>query len=287
MALRPVSYRWNGEDSQGQSLTHQGFIAQEVEAVFPEFVTTGSDGKKSVAYSNFIPAMVQAIQTINAKVNTLDTRLTNLEALVASSTEGQVVSSGGLTFIQIIEEFANQFETIGVKFMDGIAYFKNIFTDKLTVGSTLKPSGITLYDEVTNEPYCLKMQNGAMASIAGICTTATTPTATTTPDAVPQTADDTIPVISILGDNPAVVTVGTSYSDMSATVTDTGVNSLDLTGPLVTNNNLGLHYSVDGVDMNDVSIDTSTSTTHTVVYSAVDGSGNWGYATRTVEVIAQ
>jgi len=43
-------------------------------------------------------------------------------------------------------------------------------------------------------------------------------------------------------------TIGTSYSDMRATVTDTK---------------------------------------NTVVYSAVDGAGNWRFATRTVEVIEQ
>ncbi|MFA6415675.1 MAG: tail fiber domain-containing protein, partial [Candidatus Paceibacterota bacterium] len=290
MALRPVSYRWNGEGDSWEGQTfpkHQGFIAQEVEAIFPEFVTTSADGKKSIAYSNFIPAMVQAIQTINSKVNAIDTRLTNLETLIASTP----TTAGGLTFTQIMEEFVNQFEIIGVKFMNGIAYFKNIFTDELTVGTSVKPSGITLYDEVTNEPYCLKMKNGAMVSLAGECTNAvatTTPdTATTTPDAVPQTTDTSSPVISIISDNPAVVTVGTHYSDMGATVTDMGVNSLDLTGPLVRNDNLGLHYTVDGISLNEVSIDTSTSTIHTVVYSVVDGSGNWGYATRTVEVITQ
>ncbi len=42
-------------------------------------------------------------------------------------------------------------------------------TKKLTVGSAAAPSGITLYDEVTRDPYCLKMRNGAMVSDAGVC----------------------------------------------------------------------------------------------------------------------
>jgi hypothetical protein len=82
----------------------------------------------------------------------------------------------------------------------------------------------------------------------------------------------------LLGDNPAVITVGSSYIDLGATVTDTNENG-------EVNNNLGLHFNVNGVDVTDISIDTTATSTNTVVFSAVDGAGNWGYATRTVEVV--
>jgi hypothetical protein len=44
---------------------HFGFIAQDVERVFPEMVTTGGDGIKSMAYTEVIPLLV-------AKVNKMD-----------------------------------------------------------------------------------------------------------------------------------------------------------------------------------------------------------------------
>jgi hypothetical protein len=113
---------------------------------------------------------------------------------------------------------------------------------------------------------------------------------TTTPNSPPNattTLDTTAPVITIIGNNPATIPIGASYIDPGATVTDT-----DALGAV--NNNLGLHFSVDGVDMPAVSIDTTASTTapqatttHTIIYSAVDGNGNWGFATRTVDVIQQ
>ena len=86
------------------------------------------------------------------------------------------------------------------------------------------------------------------------------------------------PVISIIGNNPASITVGSSYVDLGATVTDTDSNG-------VVNNNLGLHFNLDGIDVNQISLDTSTTSIHTIIYSAVDSSGNWGFATRTVEVV--
>ncbi|NTV44883.1 MAG: hypothetical protein HGA67_04340, partial [Candidatus Yonathbacteria bacterium] len=39
----------------------------------------------------------------------------------------------------------------------------------IEIGSHEKPSGITLYDEVTGEPYCLKMVAGVMQSLQGTC----------------------------------------------------------------------------------------------------------------------
>jgi hypothetical protein len=61
------------------------------------------------------------------------------------------------------------FDGLGIKVINGIAYMKNLFVERLTVGTAEKPSGITLYDEDTGDPYCLKIKNGGMVSIAGEC----------------------------------------------------------------------------------------------------------------------
>src|SRR3989344_1702837 len=163
MSLRAVDYHWSGESSAVG--THTGFVAQEVEQIFPEFVSTDKNGRKAVAYSNLIPVMVTAIQQLNNRVNAVDSRLTNLEALVASNTSASASSSSGLSFGEILALFEN----LGAKVTDGIAYFKGVVADKLTIGSSVKPTGVTLYDEVTGSPYCLKIQNGAVASLAGEC----------------------------------------------------------------------------------------------------------------------
>ena len=121
-----------------------------------------------------------------------------------------------------------------------------------------------------------------MVSVAGDCTTSAQTTNSNDQEQATSTpaSDTSIPIIFINGDNPAQITVGSVYSDLGATVTDTNADGS-------VNNNLGLHFNVNGLDMNDISINTSATSTNTVVYSAVDGSGNWGYATRTVEVVQQ
>jgi hypothetical protein len=45
-----------------------GIIAQEVEQIFPQLVTTGNDGYKRVNYDALIPIMIEAIKELSAKI---------------------------------------------------------------------------------------------------------------------------------------------------------------------------------------------------------------------------
>jgi hypothetical protein len=83
--LRSVRYDWKegyGNDRKDQL----GFIAQEVEAVFPEAVSEWQVNKedetvyKTVGPSAFIPVLVKAIQEQQALIETLTQRITALEA---------------------------------------------------------------------------------------------------------------------------------------------------------------------------------------------------------------
>jgi hypothetical protein len=63
-ALRGVNYRWK---TQQDSKLRLGFVAQEVEAVVPELVSTDPTGLKYVHYSNFAPLLVNAIKELDEK----------------------------------------------------------------------------------------------------------------------------------------------------------------------------------------------------------------------------
>lgn len=65
--LRPVSYQWN--QSKRQDV---GFLAQEVESVFPGIVHTDKDtGIKSVDYIRLIPYLVDALKMQQAEIESL------------------------------------------------------------------------------------------------------------------------------------------------------------------------------------------------------------------------
>ena len=70
--LRPSEYRF--KDTPNQSPKSYGFIAQEVEALFPELVTE-KDGKKSLNYSDFAVLAIQAIKEQQHQMDDLKRQL--------------------------------------------------------------------------------------------------------------------------------------------------------------------------------------------------------------------
>lgn len=201
-----------------------GVIAQELELVLPELVNEGGDGYKTVAYSQFTPIIIKAIQEITS---------------ITSSFKDNLIAWLGDVGNGIGDFFANRVRTKELCISDGAG---ETCVTRAQLDNLLANAGSS-----SNNPQ-------------------------------EEEEDTSNPVITILGDNPATITVGTTYSDMGATVSDT-----DGEGNI--NNNLGLQYSLNGVTVQSISINTSATSTNTIVYSAVDGNNNWAHATRTVHVI--
>ncbi len=61
LGLRGVSYQWK-DDKKAAQETHIGLVAQEVEGIFPELVSTDSQGMKSLSYSKLIAPLIEAIK---------------------------------------------------------------------------------------------------------------------------------------------------------------------------------------------------------------------------------
>ena len=83
LALRPVTYKWNLDNSYGD-----GFIAHELQAILPNAVVgeknavkeDGSIKPQSVDYSKIVVHLVAAIQELSAKNDALTARIAALEA---------------------------------------------------------------------------------------------------------------------------------------------------------------------------------------------------------------
>jgi hypothetical protein len=63
--LRGVTFDWDREQWKDRGFAEGkqiGFIAQEVEKILPELVTTDQNGYKSVAYANVVPVLVEAVK---------------------------------------------------------------------------------------------------------------------------------------------------------------------------------------------------------------------------------
>ena len=62
-----VSVKLSGIDSVYYSRNHIGFLAQEIQAVYPELVYTNADGMLSVDYVSLIPVLVESVKELNSK----------------------------------------------------------------------------------------------------------------------------------------------------------------------------------------------------------------------------
>lgn len=93
-----------------------------------------------------------------------------------------------------------------------------------------------------------------------------TPAAPSTPAPVVGT----LPTVSISGDNPAFITVGSTYNDLGATAQDNAGHDLTV------------HTFLNGSLLEPITIDTSSVATDTINYVATDTWGNTATGTRTV-----
>jgi hypothetical protein len=72
LSLRGVSFQWASPDAARLRPGSQtGFIADEVEQVFPQWVVTAPDGTKTIAYSGFEALVVEALRQLAGEVEKL------------------------------------------------------------------------------------------------------------------------------------------------------------------------------------------------------------------------
>ena len=79
MAMNPVSYNWKADPDGPRSM---GFIAQEMQEVMPEAVSTGDDedAMMSMDYGRITPILVSALQDAHRKIEQLEQRIADMEA---------------------------------------------------------------------------------------------------------------------------------------------------------------------------------------------------------------
>ena len=69
--LRPVEYKWKNGNTGKQT----GFIAQDVEKVYPHLVSTDSQGNKNLNYVGMLPMVVSNLQEVNKMVRPTEKKL--------------------------------------------------------------------------------------------------------------------------------------------------------------------------------------------------------------------
>ncbi|WP_148285252.1 tail fiber domain-containing protein, partial [Flavobacterium sp. B17] len=82
--LNGYTYIWRDKaEFPGQTLGEGkdiGVIAQELEKVLPDAVSTNKDGYKSVNYNALVPVLIEALKESNNKIDRLEQRIKVLES---------------------------------------------------------------------------------------------------------------------------------------------------------------------------------------------------------------
>ena len=157
MDLRAIRYdsttASNINPGQGQ---HIGFIAQELEQIYPEFVSTDNTGRKGVSYESLTPVLVQAVQQLNSQVTL---QLTSTGDVVTSQ-------SAAITTLQTQTYDLNVTQATHTNLLSNlVASIQSLFTRQTAVETQVAD---------------LQTQ---VASIAAVPTPAPTPIPTASPEA--------------------------------------------------------------------------------------------------------
>jgi hypothetical protein len=266
-SLNPVLFNW-ADDIFG-STNQLGFLAQQVQTIFPQLVSTTSPtaltpgGTLGLNYTGLIAPIVSAIQSIADIGSTFQQ---NLVAWLGNA-------ENGITDFFAENIHAQNELCVGSTCVTP-AQFQAMVAAANRSGASAQPSaaGASQTPESVSQS---NPQNSSSTSPISVSSSGTSTTTQTTSQSGQGSTPPEPPQIQINGDNPATINVGATYTDLGAAIT----------GPTA-DLNLGLTTYVNGTKMNPVQINTTQAATDTIEYVATDQSGLTSTSTRTVIVQA-
>ena len=84
LALHGIRFNWNTQDFPAMSFNDNpqiGFIAQEVEQIYPELVMIAPNGYKVIDYARLTPILVEAIKEQQTMIDSLQQRISAIEKI--------------------------------------------------------------------------------------------------------------------------------------------------------------------------------------------------------------
>jgi hypothetical protein len=111
-ALQPVHYRLIDSGIDGNNPERIGALAQDVEPLFPQLVTTDLNGNKYLSYGEMSVVAIQGIREQQTIIRNLETRVTALEnenaELRATLTRQQTLLDSLVTKLATLESLINK-----------------------------------------------------------------------------------------------------------------------------------------------------------------------------------
>ena len=108
--------------------------------------------------------------------------------------------------------------------------FANLHVQNLTVGSADAPTGFTIYDTATKQPFCVEVENGTLKTVAGNCNAnISTVSIVATPPVDTSTLSVVTTTTVVTGVDTSTLIITTTTSSDSTTPADTSTVSTDAT----------------------------------------------------------
>jgi len=177
-------------------------------------------------------------------------------------------SSGYLTIADrpIVAALVNSIKQVGsfiTKIAGGIAYLKNIVVETFAVGSEKSPSGITMYDETSGNPYCVKIVKGILVNEDGVCKVSTGLTATVldaeNDKTIERIATSTSDTVLEATSTPETISTSTSETVSTSTI-DSNISTTTATSSDIT---VGVSTTTDSISTTTPETETNNSQSST------------------------
>jgi hypothetical protein len=244
--------------------------------------TIGTLSSEMVSLTNRVEGIASTTAELASSTSFISAIASSVSSALASSTSfvqsvASDVASAIASSTSMVETLAAAVkgslqastDWIFAKLTAHIAYVDELHAGALAVGTSEKPSGITLYDQNTGNPYCFKIMNGMVNTIVGECSAASPAPAPTfaeasSSDVVTATtaspSASTIAAISAVGTTTVTTTVdGTQITQSSAAGTPVAVS---------TTTSAEISPTTSGTDASSAS-DPTTSAADTTTVTAV------------------
>ena len=225
----------------------------------PVIVMNGNNPATVELGSTYTDAGATATDSSEETITVITSGTVNIDVIGTYSIMYSATDGNGLQAVQLIRTVDVVDTTPPVITVTG----DNPATVEL--GSTYTDAGVTVTD--LSVPVTITTDGLLNVDVNAVGSYTVTYTATDSEGVKSQATrtvdvvDTTAPVITVLGDNPAIVELGSTYTDAGATA--------DGNEPVTTTG----------------TVDTTTVSQYTIAYSATDAANNVGTATRTVNVV--
>jgi hypothetical protein len=178
LQINPILYTYKPDNALGivDPGTHIGIIAQDIQQVIPEAISTDTNGFLHFTADPVNWAMVNAVKELASTTISLQNQINALNQSLIQATSTLTAQQGTIDLASLNNDLnLNGFSLLNVKSISGmnglwkIDESGNITAQNVNTQTISSVKGFTTYDEDTGQPVCIKIKSGRIIALPGYC----------------------------------------------------------------------------------------------------------------------